>query len=126
MSPKECRMYVNTEFGDGFPDGQFLDHPLGVVDMLVRHTETGQRRSRQGVERLAALRFLALETLAPVLAASLGDIHAAAVRAALHGLGQFCHDDGTLNLLDRKSTRLNSSHHSISYAVFCLKKKKKK
>src|SRR6267142_1730658 len=27
---------------------------------------------------------------------------------------------------DRKSTRLNSSHMSISYAVFCLKKKKKK
>src|SRR5438309_2464994 len=27
---------------------------------------------------------------------------------------------------DRKSTRLNSSHSSISYAVFCLKKKKKK
>src|SRR5690348_17484611 len=27
---------------------------------------------------------------------------------------------------DRKSTRLNSSHPSISYAVFCLKKKKKK
>src|SRR6266481_9262283 len=26
---------------------------------------------------------------------------------------------------DRKSTRLNSSHSSISYAVFCLKKKKK-
>src|SRR5205807_8600058 len=29
-------------------------------------------------------------------------------------------------LLDRKSTRLNSSHLVISYAVFCLKKKKKK
>src|SRR3989337_697323 len=28
-------------------------------------------------------------------------------------------------VLDRKSTRLNSSHGSISYAVFCLKKKKK-
>src|SRR3712207_8890409 len=27
-------------------------------------------------------------------------------------------------LLDRKSTRLNSSHANISYAVFCLKKKK--
>src|SRR5207248_4576480 len=27
---------------------------------------------------------------------------------------------------DRKSTRLNSSHRTISYAVFCLKKKKKK
>src|SRR2546430_8334337 len=35
----------------------------------------------------------------------------------------------TLNLArnaDRKSTRLNSSHSQISYAVFCLKKKKKK
>src|SRR5262245_63939975 len=30
------------------------------------------------------------------------------------------------NLLDRKSTRLNSSHLGISYAVFCLKKKKTK
>src|SRR3712207_7521317 len=28
------------------------------------------------------------------------------------------------HLLDRKSTRLNSSHANISYAVFCLKKKK--
>src|SRR5438067_3452502 len=35
---------------------------------------------------------------------------------------------GTMNKspLDRKSTRLNSSHVSISYAVFCLKKKTKK
>src|SRR3712207_8400870 len=42
-------------------------------------------------------------------------------------------EDGTVGLgiykqwkfLDRKSTRLNSSHANISYAVFCLKKKKK-
>src|SRR5689334_24733193 len=33
---------------------------------------------------------------------------------------------GQRRRLDRKSTRLNSSHSSISYAVFCLKKKKKK
>src|SRR5690242_9566909 len=33
---------------------------------------------------------------------------------------------GLYGLIDRKSTRLNSSHMSISYAVFCLKKKKKK
>src|SRR5690242_21759970 len=32
----------------------------------------------------------------------------------------------SFELGDRKSTRLNSSHMSISYAVFCLKKKKKK
>src|SRR5258708_28891302 len=30
-----------------------------------------------------------------------------------------------VHVLDRKSTRLNSSHQIISYAVFCLKKKKK-
>src|SRR3712207_7465302 len=39
-----------------------------------------------------------------------------------------CHDDVRAGCLaevrDRKSTRLNSSHANISYAVFCLKKKK--
>src|SRR5207302_3032950 len=34
--------------------------------------------------------------------------------------------EGALEHRDRKSTRLNSSHVKISYAVFCLKKKKKK
>ena len=32
--------------------------------------------------------------------------------------------DGSARHIDRKSTRLNSSHKPISYAVFCLKKKK--
>src|SRR3712207_9520430 len=35
-------------------------------------------------------------------------------------------DRGTRRRTDRKSTRLNSSHANISYAVFCLKKKKTK
>src|SRR2546426_8501134 len=34
-------------------------------------------------------------------------------------------NEGSLMYIDRKSTRLNSSHLVISYAVFCLKKKKK-
>src|SRR5437764_6046923 len=34
--------------------------------------------------------------------------------------------NGARDILDRKSTRLNSSHRCISYAVFCLKKKKNK
>src|SRR2546430_5993828 len=34
-------------------------------------------------------------------------------------------DEEVMRYLDRKSTRLNSSHSQISYAVFCLKKKKK-
>src|SRR3712207_7375825 len=34
------------------------------------------------------------------------------------------HRDNAKRIRDRKSTRLNSSHANISYAVFCLKKKK--
>src|SRR3712207_8870120 len=42
----------------------------------------------------------------------------------LRGLRDPARFDGWLyRLLDRKSTRLNSSHANISYAVFCLKKK---
>src|SRR5437763_8906206 len=52
-------------------------------------------------------------------------------RAALESLDQRIHlgatevEDGhdVQRVLDRKSTRLNSSHRCISYAVFCLKKK---
>src|SRR5690606_41825152 len=47
--------------------------------------------------------------------------------------GKFVYCDGEISVIenlialveDRKSTRLNSSHVKISYAVFCLKKKKK-
>src|SRR3712207_7269887 len=59
-------------------------------------------------------------------------------RAVLSGAVAAPGDDGPVDLreavrriargapvVDRKSTRLNSSHANISYAVFCLKKKKK-
>src|SRR5690348_17903363 len=44
------------------------------------------------------------------------------VKADMHPVGVA----GRYAETDRKSTRLNSSHPSISYAVFCLKKKKNK
>src|SRR5436190_10437181 len=44
-------------------------------------------------------------------------------RPVLRGVARDIADDGAQE--DRKSTRLNSSHTVISYAVFCLKKKKK-
>src|SRR5689334_25215798 len=52
------------------------------------------------------------------------------VHAAGAGLGIRVEERGAVFAAgveeDRKSTRLNSSHSSISYAVFCLKKKKNK
>src|SRR5438445_13352676 len=50
-----------------------------------------------------------------------GDLHALKILPE----GRKCFTNGRAPL-DRKSTRLNSSHANISYAVFCLKKKKKK
>src|SRR5688500_19108139 len=43
----------------------------------------------------------------------------------LHSDLRHCLNTSAQKLTDRKSTRLNSSHLVISYAVFCLKKKKK-
>src|SRR5688572_31903606 len=44
---------------------------------------------------------------------------------ALEDGAAFGADQLPFRMLDRKSTRLNSSHSQISYAVFCLKKKRK-
>src|SRR5215216_8090634 len=60
---------------------------------------------RDGRDGLAGIRLRVGRPLAPMLAGTAPDVEAA---------------------VDRKSTRLNSSHQIISYAVFCLKKKKKK
>src|SRR5687768_18306840 len=53
------------------------------------------------------------------------DIAAYARRNIVMKDGVVKSDGWVQNRLDRKSTRLNSSHGYISYAVFCLKKKKK-
>src|SRR2546421_9014683 len=75
------------------------------------------------------IRRLPRSTLFPytTLFRSLHDLHIA--RPSLEDV--FNHQAGTNrldvfpDLQDRKSTRMNSSHDQISYAVFCLKKKKK-
>src|SRR5699024_11606081 len=64
----------------------------------------------------------------PYIEDGLSYIHQKETNAVIRnsgGLDVFL-DSGVLNMsmIDRKSTRLNSSHVSISYAVLCLKKKK--
>src|SRR5437660_9056513 len=67
--------------------------------------------------RLRALRHLDLEL---VRVREIARVHAEAPRRDLLDLRAALEDQAG----DRKSTRLNSSHVAISYAVFCLKKKK--
>src|SRR3712207_8072706 len=68
----------------------------------------GDRVDRRVVERHPAV------TGAPAIQAHIGPGPSPGVRTAAVGR----------RVEDRKSTRLNSSHANISYAVFCLKKKK--
>src|SRR5256885_2531991 len=74
--------------------------------------------------------LLAQAMLVHALAKGLSpDIAKRAVTTLITGAGQLVFAGGDppqrlIERLDRKSTRLNSSHLVISYAVFCLKKKK--
>src|SRR5438445_6594955 len=63
--------------------------------------------------------------------AATGSLAQAPIERALATLDVFSHfcrasglGEGSVDAVDRKSTRLNSSHANISYAVFCLNKKK--
>src|SRR5689334_23393132 len=70
-------------------------------------------------------RALQVHELGPQLLRAARVVAVHLLRLVLHGFLQLLEGFDVLRE-DRKSTRLNSSHSSISYAVFCLKKKKKK
>src|SRR3712207_7505758 len=74
-----------------------LHQPLGVYGEEVVHGQ-GDHPARERVEKAGGVE---------------------------DGVGGLEHDHEDRRDRDRKSTRLNSSHANISYAVFCLKKKKK-
>src|SRR5690625_5323604 len=99
--------------------GQLLP---GVEDFLAcrnrppHTTRTGEVLSRLSVEDAASAGWINLALNGLDL---LGDIKVSAIEVGDDLVGNALHP-----LQDRKSTRLNSSHVAISYAVFCLKKKK--
>src|SRR3712207_8767737 len=79
----------------------------------------------EGVARLAEPAPLVAGGPDGVLVLAVEDVEAALEGGEVGGLGAVDQDqDGGAVRGDRKSTRLNSSHANISYAVFCLKKKK--
>src|SRR2546430_11130679 len=84
----------------------FLHH--GNSGPIHLHIQDGHRLADDDGQ-IQLQGFLDLSLLA------LGDIGSDGLCRTLHGFGG--------HLQDRKSTRLNSSHSQISYAVFCLKKK---
>src|SRR5687768_17863661 len=85
-----------------FPYTTLFRSWMGVSAPTV--TVTLQRLARDGWLRIGSDRSVSLTPKGDTLASASVRVHR----------------------LDRKSTRLNSSHGYISYAVFCLKKKKKK
>src|SRR3712207_8895510 len=70
--------------------------------------------------RSVFLYFVILFILSPVTRFCNSDV----IFAYPPGIGATQKRQLSMTSLDRKSTRLNSSHANISYAVFCLKKKK--
>src|SRR5947207_11106540 len=95
------RAAFRARYGMDFVQDQRVDRPEDVPGLGGEHQEERLWRRDQDVGRMA-------EHLAALF------------------LGRVArpHRDSHLRLEDRKSTRLNSSHTVISYAVFCLKKKK--
>src|SRR5690606_17777857 len=102
----------------------------GVAEALARIPFTNVRELQGALNRVIAVQELEGRTVTPEEVARLLGAGSAGVPAPQSDLPDFLTDLAaapaahSLESADRKSTRLNSSHVKISYAVFCLKKKK--
>src|SRR5216684_1377174 len=95
-----------------------LLHVLGLEQFVIRELEVeAQRRNAPLIDDVRI--DLAIRVRVGQHFAAPGEVDVRAVDLSSAPL-----QCGAVALLDRKSTRLNSSHGYISYAVFCLKKKK--
>src|ERR1035438_10777325 len=92
---------------------------LGSTGSIGTNTLDVVRRNRQLYRIYALVAGRNVETLAKQIVEFRPQVAAVATPEALARLTEL------LDSSDRKSTRLNSSHLGISYAVFCLKKKQK-
>src|SRR2546427_227302 len=103
---------------------------VGSTGQVV-HTDINEAMLRVGRDRLINKGVILPTMVCDAEALPFPDNHFDLVSVAF-GLRNMTHKDAALKEMnrvlrpggDRKSTRLNSSHSQISYAVFCLKKKK--
>src|SRR3989475_4238463 len=120
--------------GDHCKETSDLGVPLVGVGFLYPHGYFRQRISPDGWQQACSVPFIAAD--APIRPALLPNRERLTIQVHLDGrtihvaVWQVHVGRVALYLMDtdvdRKSTRLNSSHSQISYAVFCLKKKKQK
>src|SRR5207244_12070950 len=103
----------------------FSSLPLPCLPPLARLPSFPTRRSSDLVPMVALMSYIFTAALTEIIFfVSLVTVIGVPIAVMFGGLAI-----GTMELnqqVDRKSTRLNSSHQIISYAVFCLKKKKKR
>src|SRR6202789_4675118 len=102
------------------PRGATVDRTPGILAPSTRETDP---QKGQALFFFLMIRRPPRSTLFPYTTL-FRSFHAAAVERS--GVGRWGPDqypDGIGRCADRKSTRLNSSHYSTSYAAFCLKKK---
>src|SRR5207249_2096199 len=115
-----------------FHAGTYNGHPIGVaaglkaVQILGEHPEYYDHVNRLGRQLFSGLQDLADDRRIPAwveYVGSIGNVYFT-TKDEIHNFRDTLSANTRRwwNWLDRKSTRLNSSHVSISYAVFCLKK----
>src|SRR5699024_11891196 len=114
-------MKNHTEFQFTLPalrvlenEHQYLQHVMEQWHTIVLAFENNVYTLEEGHEALQTLRTMVKDFIEPLKNHTEKEEKYLFHRLALY-----------VGTEDRKSTRLNSSHVSISYAVFCLKKKKK-
>src|SRR5256886_17132665 len=111
--------YVNAPYGICLGHNGNLTNASELAEILIREDRRHLNTTSDS------------EVLLNVFASELQRVGAARITpadvfAALSALDRRCRGGyAVVAMIDRKSTRLNSSHSQISYAVFCLKKKKK-
>src|SRR5699024_7957141 len=113
---------AGMEFNINSPQqlGELLFDKMQLQTSYTKKTKTGYSTAVDVLERLAPI--------SPIVSKNLEYRQIAKLQSTyIVGLQDFILQDGKIHTRylqeDRKSTRLNSSHVSISYAVFCLKKK---